>query len=84
MHLDETILQSNTCIELIRYIKKLYKVNTWEPRCERDEDYSDKLDEEYFYIMKTARKALKRRSSGFQVADIFKEDEGDESYDSDR
>ena len=64
MYLDETILQSNTCMELVKYIKRMY-----------EEPSDNKLEEDYIYIMKKARKALKRRSSGFKLSDIFKEDE---------
>ena len=84
MHLDETILQSNTCIELIRYIQKIYPMTDWDPKSLEEDDSLHRLEEDYIYIMRTARKALKRRSSGFKLADIFNEDEGSESDDSNR
>ena len=66
MKLDETILQSNTCIELIEFIKEIFG-ETYEPTGE--------MVEKYNYIMEKAGKALLKRSRGYQITDIFTRNE---------
>ena len=63
MKLDETILQSNTCIELIEFLKEVY--------CEDCIEMNSKMVKKYNYIMKKAGKALLKRSRGYQITDIF-------------
>ena len=68
MKLDETILQSNTCIELIKYIKELYTF--YDPiACEYD------LVKDYEYIMRKTHKALSKRSRGYQITDMFNKEQ---------
>ena len=68
MKLDETILQSNTCIELIKYIKELRK--NIENSTGLDV-FTIPDDTNYNYIMKKTGKALIKRSRGYQITDIF-------------
>ena len=57
MHLDETILQSRTTLQLIDFIKEIWPLV--EPNTEHD---AISLLNKYEYIVNSARKAEKKRS----------------------
>ena len=66
MKLDETILQSNTCLQLVEFIRRIKELSP---------ESVEELNEDYGYIMRKTHKALKKRSRGYQVTDMFKGEE---------
>ena len=57
MYLDETILQSKTTLELVDYIKRLYKLVT-----PHDLAQAKDIQKDYYEITARAEKAAKKRS----------------------
>jgi len=57
MYLDETILQSKTSLELVGYIKKIYKLIT-----PQDLAQAKDIEKDYYEITARAEKAAEKRS----------------------